>query len=315
MAFEPLVTIIIQTFNRRNLLEGALQSARNQTYKNIEILIGDNHSEDGTEEYCLEQAKQDPRIRYFRHSENIGMTENAKFLCGKIRGEFHVFVNDDDWMDLDYVEKCVEFYDGRPDYSLVTPSTILYPNNYTDFSQKIGKPCKVISLDDRSVYKRLKKYLRNQDSAEMATGCARTSVLNDIKRVEGQFYTKRYNEDVVFIMKFLVAGKCKVLTNTHLNKRDGGFSKDLKTSNNVYNTAGITEQNLARRRCQIFSGALLTDKYFLYVLGEKDLKRLYKRLQNTLEWFYCQGKFSNVRYLSHLNGTLHLLFHYRLYKL
>lgn len=315
MKDKPLVSIILQTYNRIDFLRKSLESAVNQTYDNIEIILGDNHSEDGTEEFCLEQAAKDSRIRYFRHSENIGMTANANFLCDRVNGEYTIFLNDDDWLDLDYVEKCVEFFDGKPEYSLVTPSTILYPSNYIDYSKKIGKKCVVLKLDCRSVYKRLKTYLRNQDISEMATGCFRTSVLKDIKNTEGQYIIDRYNEDIIFYMKFLTAGKCKVLTNTHLNKRNGGFSKDLKTSDSVYTTAGITNRNLPRRRCQIFSEAIITDKYFKTLLSEKDLNKLYKRLRNSLEWFYCQGKFINVRYLHYLNGTLHLLYHYRFYKL
>ena len=64
---KPLVTIILQTYNRRNTLETALNSATGQTYGNIEILIGDNCSEDGTEEYCRQETAKDSRIKYFRH--------------------------------------------------------------------------------------------------------------------------------------------------------------------------------------------------------------------------------------------------------
>ena len=315
MTKEPLVSIILQTYNRVDFLKKALESAVNQTYKNIEILIGDNHSEDGTEEFCLPEAAKDSRIRYFRHEENIGMTGNANFLCDRVNGEYTIFLNDDDWLDLDYVEKCVEFFSKHMDYSLVVPSTILYPSNYTDYSKKTGKVCKVIKLDCESLHKRLKTFLINQDCTEMATGCFKTSVMRDIKKAEGQYIIDRYNEDQIFYMKYLTSGKCKVLTNTHLNKRDGGFSKDLKTSDSVYTTAGITNRNLPRRRCQIFSEAIISDKYFKTLLNEKELNKLYKKVKNSLEWFYCQGKFSNVRYLHYLNRTLHLLFNYRLYKL
>lgn len=315
MAQEPLVTVLIQTYNRRNLLETALNSAVNQTYKNIEILIGDNHSEDGTEEYCLDETKKDERIRYFRHQENIGMVGNANFLCDRIQGEYIIFLNDDDWLDLDYVEKCVNFYKDHPDYSLVTPSTILYPGNYLDFTKKIGKTCKVLKLDSKSIHNRLKTYLINQDCSGMATGCFRTSVLRKIKEAEGQYIVDRYNEDIIFYMKFLVSGKCKVLTDTHLNKRDDGFSKDLKTSDNVYTTSGITNKNLPRRRCQIFSEAILTDKYFATIFNEEERNKLHKKVLNSLQWFYCQGIFTNRKYLQKINGILHMLFHIRLYRL
>lgn len=70
---EPLVTILIQTFNRKDLLRKAIESAINQTYKNIEIFIADNHSEDGTEGMVIDYCKNEPRIKYHRHEQNIGM--------------------------------------------------------------------------------------------------------------------------------------------------------------------------------------------------------------------------------------------------
>ena len=184
-----------------------------------------------------------------------------------------------------------------------------------DATQKIGKTCKVLKLDDKSIHKRLKNFLINQDCSGTATGCFKTSVLKNIKAAEGQYIIDRYNEDMIFYMKYLVAGKCKVLTNTHLNKRDGGFSKDLKTSDNVYTTAGITNRNLPRRRCQIFSEAILSDKFFGTILSDKERNKLYSKLRNSLEWYYCQGIFRNKKYFHHMEGTLHLLFNFRLYKI
>ena len=312
---DPLVTIIIQTFNRKNLLKFALSSAINQTYRNIEILIGDNCSQDGTDIYCEQEAQKDSRIKYFRHSQNIGMVGNANFLCDRVNGEYVVFLNDDDWLDVDYVEKCIAFFSENPSYSLVTPSTVLYPENCSNVGATGGELCKIIKLDSNNVHSRLITYLKNQDFVEMATGCFKTSILKKIKEIEGQYISDRYNEDIVFFMKFLATGKCKVLTNTHLNKRDGGFSKTLKTSTNVYTTFGITDKNLPRRRCQIFSSAIINDKYFSTLMSEKELKKLYKKLLNSLEWCYCQGKFRSKKYLHHIEVTMHLLFNYRLYSL
>ena len=160
---DPLVTIIIQTFHRKNLLTFALSSAINQTYRNIEILIGDNCSQDGTDIYCEQEAQKDSRIKYFRHSQNIGMVGNANFLCDRVNGEYVVFLNDDDWLDVDYVEKCIAFFSENPSYSLVTPSTVLYPENCSNLSATGGELCKIIKLDSNNVHSRLITYLKNQD--------------------------------------------------------------------------------------------------------------------------------------------------------
>ena len=54
------------------------------------------------------------------------------------------FSNQTTYNDNDYVEKCVEFLENNSDYSMVSPSSILYPYNYFDFAKKIGKKCKVV---------------------------------------------------------------------------------------------------------------------------------------------------------------------------
>ena len=310
---SPLVTIVLQTYNRRNLVPCALESAKNQTYKNIEILVGDNHSIDGTEEYFQEQLKLDSRIRYYRHSENIGMVGNANFLLDRVEGEYFIFLNDDDWLDLDYVEKSIEYLHGKDDYSMVCPSTLLYINRNSTDSKLNIKKCKVVKLNSKSVFKRIFTYVKYQDQIEMSTGCFRTSILRDIKKAEGQYIVDRYNEDIILEMKFLVAGKCKVLSKTHLNKREGGYSRDLLTCDKVYTTEGVTKRNLARKRCEIFSQAIKNDKYFLDLLGEKKACVLSWQVYFALESFYNIGIFLYKKLLNKLKRTLMLTYNYRLY--
>lgn len=62
---NPLVTVYIPTFNRVELLKRAVESVRQQTYQNLEIIIVDDCSKDGTHEYLEDISKQDLRIRYF----------------------------------------------------------------------------------------------------------------------------------------------------------------------------------------------------------------------------------------------------------
>ena len=68
----PLVSIGVPVYNGENYLRQALESITNQTYRNLEILIADNASTDGTEAICREFAARDERIRYHRHPTNLG---------------------------------------------------------------------------------------------------------------------------------------------------------------------------------------------------------------------------------------------------
>lgn len=74
---EPLVSIIIPVFNRDSLVIDAIDSALNQTYKNIEIIVIDNKSLDNTWTN-IQKYKQDKCIRLFQNTINIGPVLNWK---------------------------------------------------------------------------------------------------------------------------------------------------------------------------------------------------------------------------------------------
>lgn len=104
---EPLITIAIPTYNRADsYLSQTLESAVNQTYRNIEILISDNCSTDNTE--SVVKSFNDPRICYFRQKENIKANENFNFLLKEARGDYFLLLHDDDLIDSDFVETCIK---------------------------------------------------------------------------------------------------------------------------------------------------------------------------------------------------------------
>lgn len=103
----PLVTIGIPTYNRADgYLKQTLASALNQTYQNFEIIVSDNCSPDHTE--SVVKSFSDPRIRYFRHSENIGANNNFNFCLEQASGDYFLLFHDDDLIDTDFVETCMK---------------------------------------------------------------------------------------------------------------------------------------------------------------------------------------------------------------
>ena len=102
----PLVTIAIPTYNRADsFLKEALQSAVTQTYKNIEIIVSDNFSTDNTE--MIVKNFSDTRIKYVKQSKNIGAFNNYNYCVNTARGSFFHLLGDDDKIDPDFVETCV----------------------------------------------------------------------------------------------------------------------------------------------------------------------------------------------------------------
>lgn len=104
---DPLVSVCIPTFNRPSGLFRTLECITGQTYRNLEILIGDNCS-DGKE--TLEVVKlfqNDRRIIYHRHDFNMGAVNNFKFLLSHTSGEYLMFASDDDEWYPNFIEKCL----------------------------------------------------------------------------------------------------------------------------------------------------------------------------------------------------------------
>lgn len=103
-SFEPnLVTIAITTHNRRDLLVRALHGALAQTYKNIEVVVSDDASSDGTQE--LMQKVSDPQVRYARIERPAGIAGNFQNGLDHAKGELFLILNDDDELEPEAIEK------------------------------------------------------------------------------------------------------------------------------------------------------------------------------------------------------------------
>jgi len=98
---RPLVTIGIPTFNRSAYLAEAVQSAVNQSYRNLEIIISDNGSTDDTAAFLSKQ--KDERIVVIRHQENRGMVYNWNACLSRATGKYFLLLSDDDVLESNAV--------------------------------------------------------------------------------------------------------------------------------------------------------------------------------------------------------------------
>lgn len=105
---DPLVSICITSYNRRELLQVAIASALAQTYQNIEIIISDNCTPGHElEEYCLTLVKNHAHVKFFRQKSNIGGLANLQFVIREACGEYICLLADDDYFAPQYVEKLI----------------------------------------------------------------------------------------------------------------------------------------------------------------------------------------------------------------
>lgn len=134
----PLVTIAIPTYNRANsYLKQAIQSAVNQIYSNIEIIVSDNASTDNTE--MIVKSFSDPRIRYFKQGRNIGMINNCNFCLEQARGDYFLLLHDDDLIDHDFADVCMKAVNYRTNVGVVLTGTRVIDENGTVVSETANK--------------------------------------------------------------------------------------------------------------------------------------------------------------------------------
>ena len=99
--YEPLVSVIIPVYNVAPFLRDAMASVIHQTYRNLEILIIDDGSSDGSGEICDEYSS-DPRVKVI-HQKNQGLSAARNVGLDVMTGEYLSFLDPDDAYDLNYI--------------------------------------------------------------------------------------------------------------------------------------------------------------------------------------------------------------------
>jgi glycosyltransferase involved in cell wall biosynthesis len=117
MIESPAVTVCIPTYNRRELLAASLQSVRDQSLENVEIIVSDNGSTDDTGDYV--RSLNDPRVQYSRLPENIGLFGNLSRCLQLGSGRYRVMLPDDDLMLPGNLAAKVAFLDQNPSAGMV----------------------------------------------------------------------------------------------------------------------------------------------------------------------------------------------------
>ena len=135
------VTIGMPAYNAEETIDQAIKSMLSQTYGDLKLLISDNASTDNTEEICRRYEREDPRVTYVRHEENLGATENYNYVCRAANSEFFKWHSSNDICSLETIERCVKVLSENPDIVLCYPQTRLFeatPDDGKDYQDLQG---------------------------------------------------------------------------------------------------------------------------------------------------------------------------------
>ena len=168
---EPLVTVGVPSYKRPDLLKDALNSLKDQTYKQIKILVGINGDKNDTEKYktIRDNFKDDLNIEFHFHNKNIGSINNFLYLLNICNSKYFMWLADDDRISPNLIESSLSILDKNYDTVTVMP---LWELAHSENKKKIIPSF----FDQKSALKRIINYCDVTDDA-FFYGLHRTSNL------------------------------------------------------------------------------------------------------------------------------------------
>ena len=145
---EKTIDILLATYNGEKYLKEQIDSILNQTYKNINLIISDDASKDGTREILKQYEEKDSRIKVFYQEKNLGYVKNFEFLLKQVKSDVFMLSDQDDVWLPEKVEKTYEKLENENadlafgDLEVVDQElNTMYPsfNDFMKLSRKIKK--------------------------------------------------------------------------------------------------------------------------------------------------------------------------------
>lgn len=191
---EKLISIIVPVYMVEEFLPKCIDSIINQTYKNIEIILVDDGSEDNCPILCDEYAAKDERIIVI-HQENVGLSGARNKGLEIAKGEYVCFVDSDDYIDEEFIES---LYDAikktNSDISMC-----FYYDVYKEVEKKYFPPSKrIIVFNNIKIMKKMTKVQYIVTWNKMY----KTSLFNDVR-----FPLGKIHEDVFTTYKLMFNSK------------------------------------------------------------------------------------------------------------
>lgn len=170
---SPQLSIGLPVYNGRPYVEVAIKALLAQTFQDIEIVIVDNASDDGTWDLCERFAAQDSRVKLTRQATNVGAAANYNQAFHNSSGKYFKWATADDVCLPEFAEQCILELDRDPEVALCYPQTYLI-----DASGGNRRPYEDgLRLNHASPSHRLDTMLRRIDLANPVFGVFRREIL------------------------------------------------------------------------------------------------------------------------------------------
>ena len=282
-----MVSILLPVYNVEQLLPTCLDSVIHQTYSNLQIVLIDDGSKDASWRVMQKYAEEDQRIEIY-HQENKGVATTRNNLLDKAKGDYVLFVDSDDWIELNMVE----FLVGK---ALLTNSSVV--------------TCSMVSNDDnfnKTAYKEeileqpeaIRQFLRHETfRGSLCNKLISVSLLHNLRFHCGI----SYGEDALFCWRLLQNASCiltteKVLYHYRMNMDSishQSFGIKKLTGHEVWRIINEECKHLWPQYLDIAQARWgMEDMYLLRQAGQSNFKRndAIAQIQETVKRFIPQMK-------------------------
>lgn len=200
------VSVIVPIYNVEIYLRQCLESLIHQTYLNLEVIMVDDGSKDNSGKICDEYVKKDKRFRVV-HKKNKGLSSARKTGMELVSGSYVMFLDGDDWIDLQTIQNCVEKIERNEQIGCVLFSYAKEVNGKTIPMHVMDTSVELYSAEVKErIYRRLfglsKDELSHPERMENIVSCCMKLYRVELAR-EGQYFdTKQVGscEDGLFNM-------------------------------------------------------------------------------------------------------------------
>src|SRR5262245_26772350 len=172
-AQQPLVSVGIPVYNGEQFIREALDSILAQTYSNLEIIISDNASTDGTAAICQQYAARDQRFRYYRNAMNINVNANFRRVFELSSGDYFMWAAADDVRPKTAVEDCLIALLRNKD-ALMAHGPVLVK---VDGTENLIERSNAVCLSDLSAFRRISAFTKGIKHNGILYGLCRRDAL------------------------------------------------------------------------------------------------------------------------------------------
>lgn len=210
---EKQVAIIVAMHNGEKYIARCIESILNQSYKNIELIIVDDNSTDSGYEIIEKYLNSFECIKYIKNNKCIGAGNTRNRGLESANSEYILFLDCDDWIDLNCIEKAVDKFEADPDIDIVLWE-IKTAYEYNRFSARYEYLYNNI-LTNTMALGLLSHSFENEFFLSPLLGCKlfKKSLLDDNKIF---FPNTLYEDDFFTFISFLHANKVALITGSRL---------------------------------------------------------------------------------------------------